>query len=178
MKLLPSVIFIVLAFFQLAHAETDPLAFARQGYIACSMPTKDNTCWGFSHFDFRADGRIFETDEVAFAESPLLTVAVPPYEIFVTHNEICGRPRNVQTIENVVIRREGISLDKAEAAPLAAGVLKAMNDLAGKATCLRFENEGLETSAQFIMDGKPIEGSGVNFLWVKSESGLRLSPLS
>jgi hypothetical protein len=69
--------FTIGAISQLAHANEDPLAPAKEGKLWCYEPNSENrTCGSFSRFEWDAAGNIWEEDEIAFSANPLVSMKV------------------------------------------------------------------------------------------------------
>jgi hypothetical protein len=57
----------IAAISQLAYANEDPLAPAKEGKLWCYEPDSENkTCSSFSRFEWDAASTIWEEDEIAF----------------------------------------------------------------------------------------------------------------
>lgn len=159
-----------------AFADNDPLSLARAGYIACGTPRTNKTCLVFSKFEFLKDGTILETDEIAIAGPPLLTLKYPSQVVTTNANAVCTHIKEVVTVDTVTVKREGAVLTKEEARPLIQEILTNAARLTGKDICEIYGQDGNRSKTTYVIDGKPVIGPGMEYLWVKSEDGFKLSP--
>ena len=179
---MPKLFFVVLSlvFYTCnAVASDDPLEFSRKGYIACGSPSMeriDKTCLVFSKFAFTKDGKIVETDEIAIAGPPLLTVVYPDQQLTAKGNSVCAEARMMPTIDNVVVKREGVALTKEEAGPLVETILAKTAALSGKRICEIYTSSGKHAKTKYEIDGKPIAGAGMTYIWLKEKGDYKLSP--
>jgi hypothetical protein len=156
-----------------AHAQSDPLAPARQGQVQCFEPDAANkTCAAIASYAFAADGTINNTSDVLIFPEPAIVMHITS-PVTERGDQVCGPIRN-EDIASAQFVIDGQPTSDDNAQTIRAQMREQLAAMIGVEVCSRFVPDGGGFRAVATAGGRPQPDQRV--AWVRPSDGYRVAP--
>jgi hypothetical protein len=155
-----------------AHAQTEPLAPARQGQVQCFEPDAANKlCAAMASYAFTADGVISNTSDVLIFPEPAIVMHVTS-PVTVRDGAVCG-PIRSQDIDAASFTIDGQPAGDDNAQMIRSQMREQLAAMINVEVCSRFVPDGDRLRAVATIGGRAQPDQHV--VWVRPEDGYRVA---
>lgn len=158
-----------------AHAQTDPLAPAREGRLQCMTPNVEHrTCVALARFEF-TDAGIMNPAETVLVPNPVILIRTET-PVIVRGNAVCG-VMNAEDMERATFTIEGQAATQEQAQGIRDAVAPYFQPLYGLEVCSAVVTgaDGAQRMEASI-DGARRDDLDMDFIWVGADEGYTVAP--
>lgn len=156
-----------------AHAQSEPLARARQGQVQCFEPDAANkTCAAIASYAFAADGTISNTSDVLIFPEPAIVMHITS-PVTQRDGAVCGPIRQAD-IDTAQFSIDGQAASDENAQTIRGQMRDQLASMIGVEVCSRFVPDGNGFRAVATAGGRPQPDQRV--VWVSPSDGYRVAP--